>query len=277
MYQFTEDCLIGIEEIDNEHRKLFTLINEAAELPKEARTPKTVNQILSQLVDYAATHFAHEEAYMSEHDDPELPLQKKEHEAFTKHVQELVSRPLTDENASAMLDEILPFLIRWLYRHILSSDMMIGKLAPADPFAFTDKYKTGIRQIDEEHSHLFDIIRETNALIQDELLYDKYDEIIHLLSELREYTKYHFNDEEDYMKKIGFPELDAQIRAHTAFVDKLMDINLEALDEIDNHQQEYLLELIDFLAGWLVNHILKMDIKIGRTAESDRKGKDNEP
>ena len=46
MYQFTEDCLIGIEEIDNEHRKLFTLINEAAELPKEARTPKTVNRSL---------------------------------------------------------------------------------------------------------------------------------------------------------------------------------------------------------------------------------------
>ena len=51
------------------------------------------------------------------------------------------------------------------------------------------------------------------------------------------------------MKKIGFPELDAQIRAHTAFVDKLMDINLEALDEIDNHQQEYLLGLIDFITG----------------------------
>ena len=128
MYQFTEDCLTGIEEIDNEHRKLFTLINEAAGLPPELRTAKTVAKILTRLTDYAATHFAHEEAYMSEHDDPELPLQKKEHKAFTEHVQSLVARPITDENASDMLDEILPFLIRWLYRHILSSDMMIGKL-----------------------------------------------------------------------------------------------------------------------------------------------------
>lgn len=263
MYQFTEDCLIGIEQIDEEHRKLFTLINEAAGLPSEARTPKTVAQILSQLSDYAATHFAHEEAYMSEHDDPELPLQQKEHAAFTAHVQALISQPLTEENASAMLDEILPYLIRWLYRHILSSDMMIGKLTPSDPFAFTAKYHTGIQQIDDEHRHLFDIIRDTNTLIHNDLLHDKYDEIIHLLNELREYTKYHFNDEEDYMKKIGFPELDAQIRAHTAFVDKLMNIDLDALDEIDDHQQEYLLELIDFLAGWLVNHILKMDTKIG--------------
>ena len=263
MYQFTEDCLTGIEQIDKEHRTLFTLINEAAELPQEARTPKTVSRILSRLSDYAATHFAHEEAYMSEHDDPELPLQQKEHAAFTAHVQALLAQPLTEGNASAMLDEILPFLIRWLYRHILSSDIMIGKLTPADPFAFTAKYHTGIKEIDEEHSHLFDVIRETNALIHNDLLHDKYDEIIHLLSELREYTQIHFADEEAYMKKIGFPDLDAQIRAHTAFVDKLTNIDLDELDEMDDHQQEYLLNLIDFLAGWLVNHILKMDVAIG--------------
>lgn len=263
MYQFTEDCLIGIEQIDEEHRKLFTLINEAAELPTEARTAKTVSQILARLSDYAATHFAHEEAYMSEHEDPELPLQEKEHQAFTDHVQALVAQPLTDENASAILDEILPFLIRWLYHHILSSDMMIGKLKPTDPFAFTAKFHTGIKEIDDEHRRLFDIIRETNALIHNDLLHDKYDEIIHLLSELREYTKIHFEDEEAYMKKIGFPQLDEQIRAHATFVDKLITIDLDTLDEIDDHQQEYLLELIDFLAGWLVNHILKMDTKIG--------------
>lgn len=263
MYQFTEDCLIGIEQIDNEHRMLFTLINEAAGLPAEARTPGTVAQILSRLSDYAATHFSHEEAYMSEHNDPELPLQQKEHAAFTAHVQSLVDQPLTEENSSALLDEILPYLIRWLYRHILSSDMMIGKLTSADPFAFTARYLTGIGQIDDEHRHLFDIIRETNALIHNDLLHDKYDEIVHLLNELREYTKYHFNHEEDYMEKIGYPELDAQLRAHTAFVDKLMDINLEAMDAIDDHQQEYLEELIQFLAGWLINHILKMDTKIG--------------
>lgn len=263
MYQFTEDCLIGIEQIDEEHRMLFSLINEAAELPTESCTPNTVAQILSRLSDYAATHFAHEEAYMSEHNDPELSLQQKEHAAFTAHVQSLANQPLTEQNAAAMLGEILPYLIRWLYRHILSSDMMIGKLTPADPFAFTTKYYTGIERIDEEHRHLFDIIRETNALIHNDLLHDKYDEIVHLLDELREYTKYHFSDEEDYMEKIDYPELDAQMRAHTAFVDKLMNISLETMDEIDDHQQEYLLELIQFLAGWLVNHILKMDTKIG--------------
>ena len=72
MYQFTEDCLIGISQIDDEHRKLFSLINEAASLPVDARTAKTVTSILNHLTTYAATHFAHEEAYMAELRDPEL-------------------------------------------------------------------------------------------------------------------------------------------------------------------------------------------------------------
>ena len=32
MYHFTDDCLIGVEEIDNEHRELFRIINETQDL-----------------------------------------------------------------------------------------------------------------------------------------------------------------------------------------------------------------------------------------------------
>ena len=34
MYKFTDDYLIGIDEIDNEHRRLFQMINEAIDLSK---------------------------------------------------------------------------------------------------------------------------------------------------------------------------------------------------------------------------------------------------
>lgn len=263
MYQFTEDCLIGISQIDEEHRQLFALINEAAALREDESTPETVRVILSHLTEYAALHFAHEEAYMQQINDPELPMQKKEHHAFVTHVEALTSQPLTDENASSVLKEILTFLVRWLYRHILSSDMMIGKMLPEDPFAFSPKYHTGIELVDKEHSRLFEIIGETNDLIHNDLLHDKFDEIIHLIDELRDYTRFHFADEEALMEEIHYPGIDAQKRAHTAFVDKLMEIDLAQMDEIDEHQQDYLNELIDFLAGWLINHILKMDKAIG--------------
>ena len=35
MYEFTEDCMIHIDNIDEEHRKLFQMLNEAFALVKE--------------------------------------------------------------------------------------------------------------------------------------------------------------------------------------------------------------------------------------------------
>ena len=145
---------------------------------------------------------------------------------------------------------------------------MIGKIKPEtskeiDPFTFTAKYKTGIELIDSEHRRLFEIIKEANELIHAEFLHDKYDEILRILNELRNYTETHFNDEEEFMEKINYPELEAQRKAHSAFIEKLVNINFAEFDEIDNNQQNYLLELINYLLNWLSNHILGSDLKIG--------------
>ena len=269
MYKFTDDCLIGIEEIDNEHRRLFHMINEAIDLSKENMVVSAITKnLLPGLKDYAATHFAHEEAYMERIHDPELPIQKKEHEDFTKTVNSFSLDTSSPEATKKSFDELLTYLVRWLYRHILSSDIMIGKMSSIsvneeDPFAFTEKYHTGIDLVDNEHRRLFEIIHDTNDLIHAELLHDKYDEIMRLLAELKDYTEIHFHDEEALMERIQYPELDAQKRAHTAFVERLVEIDLTELDDMDDNQQEYLIDLIQFLAGWLINHILGSDKKIG--------------
>lgn len=145
---------------------------------------------------------------------------------------------------------------------------MIGKMSSIsadeeDPFAFCEKYKTGVELIDTEHRRLFEIIHDTNDLIHAELLHDKYDEIMHLLVELKDYTEFHFRDEENLMERIHYPEISAQKRAHTAFVERLVEVDLTDLDEMDDNQQEYLIDLINFLSGWLINHILGSDKKIG--------------
>lgn len=273
MYQFTEDCMTGIFEIDEEHRQLFDIINKAfALVGAEQVASSEAKELLLALKKYAEIHFEHEEEYMENLDDPELPRQKKEHQAFKEKLAEIPLDKLDGADGKQVLTEMLEYLSRWLYHHILGSDIMIGQIHPVagkkenleanlaenqeNPFAFTEKYHTGIAFVDEEHETLFRIIRETNDLISAELLHDKYDEIIKILGELKEYTIHHFSDEEEYMKRIGYAGLEAQQRAHQAFVDKLKEINL---DDVDDNQQEYLTELVDFLLGWLVNHILKVD------------------
>ena len=65
MYEFTEDCMIHIEQIDNEHRKLFQMLNEAFTMVQETEDVSAITiSLLSNLKNYAMTHFAHEEAYM---------------------------------------------------------------------------------------------------------------------------------------------------------------------------------------------------------------------
>lgn len=220
MYEFTEDCMLHIDAIDEEHKRLFQMINEAFELVEKTEDVTAIGQsLIANLKDYAATHLAHEEAYMESIHDPELPLQKTEHAAFAKTINEFKLDTTSPRNAKRSLNELLTYLVHWLYHHILSSDMMIGKMIPTeesteDPFAFTDKYKTGITFVDDEHRKLFEIISDTNDLIHDQLLHDKYDEIMRLLAELRDYTELHFSEEEALMERIHYPELPSQKRAH---------------------------------------------------------------
>ena len=134
-----------------------------------------------------------------------------------------------------------------------------AKKAPADPFAFTDEFRTQIPLVDKEHETLFDLVRQTYELVHDEFRADKFDDIIEIIEELRDYTIKHFADEERYMKSINYDGLAEQVAAHTAFVEKLNNIDF---DEIDRDQEDALDRLIKFLLNWLVQHILKVDKKM---------------
>ncbi len=276
MYEFTKDCMINIEQIDNEHRQLFQVINESIELiNKTDDVMPLCNNLLKSLKDYSLNHFAHEEAYMEEINDPELSLQKKEHAAFAEKINNFKLDTSSKENAKKSLNELLTYLVRWLYHHILSSDMMIGKMSASanevkdsSIFDFSEKYMTGIELVDDEHRHLFEIIKETNDVINAAYLHDKYDEIMRLLAELKDYTESHFHDEEELMLRINYPHINSQKHAHSAFIEKLVNINLSELDNIDDNQDEYLNELITFLLQWLSNHILGSDKKIGEYIKS---------
>lgn len=266
MYQFTTDCLIGIPEIDAEHEHLFDLLNQtnAALCAQDADVVAIISRLLNELYQYAMEHFAHEEAYMRSIDDPELNRQMAEHEAFRNKVTAYMdSLELTMDTAK----ELLTFLAKWLYHHILGSDTLIGqfkKETSNEAYVFSNDYLTGIEIIDQEHRKLFALVNDVHDLLHDKLIFDKYDEIMRILTELRNYTEMHFHDEEAYMEQIKYPGLDAQRYAHNAFIEKLVNIDFSELDSMDENQQEYLQDVLDFLAKWLVNHILKMDKQIGK-------------
>lgn len=260
MFTFTKDCLIGVPEIDEEHKKLFELIANTDAVLKSNDNPLSDAMLLiNQLKQYAVSHFAHEEAYMERINDPELNRQRKEHAAFVEKINSYHFSDVTDDSAKSIMLELLQYLSKWLMGHILGSDILIGQLhsveKPAIP-VFDDSFLTGIPLIDDEHKTLFDIIRNVHVTIQTELVHDKFDAIMNILEELKEYTRVHFTDEENYMREIGYEGLEQQKILHQLFIDKLNELDL---DDVDDNQEAYLYDFLAFLQNWLVNHILKVD------------------
>jgi hemerythrin len=118
------------------------------------------------------------------------------------------------------------------------------------------EYFTGIDFIDQEHARLFEIANEAYELLMNQFIPDKYDYILKVIDDLRDYTQIHFKHEEEYMESKGYKRLLSQRVAHNDFTQKMNDIDMDNMDE---HQKDTLLELLDFLNTWLVEHILKKD------------------
>ena len=125
---------------------------------------------------------------------------------------------------------------------------------------FDNSLVTGNEMIDGQHKEL---IGKINKLVDCCEQGGGKLEAIKMLDYLSDYTEFHFEDEESLMERIHYPKLDIQRRAHSAFIERLVGINLSELDDMDDNQQEYLLELMAFLQNWLINHILKADKLIG--------------
>lgn len=128
-------------------------------------------------------------------------------------------------------------------------------------FEMKPEYYIGIDMIDQEHAQLFAYANEAYELLNDEFTPDKYDNIDAILEKLRDYTKKHFADEEAYMESIQYNKLFTQKIQHQEFVDKLDEFIDKHQDE-EERQDDQIMEILNFLADWLVNHILYVDGQI---------------
>lgn len=272
MFQFTKSCMIGVEQIDTEHRYLFELMNRLMDILQNAediaQEKEELGEYIDALVDYGENHFRHEESYMESIQDAELTRQKREHSFFLSKMRSIDLTDLNFDEKRILMEDVLKYTIRWLYRHILNSDTLIGKVhhlkKDEETFSyciFSEKYHTGIESIDQEHKKLFDIINDAYTLVEEKYNENNYDDIMHVLDELEEYTQYHFSHEEEFMKKIHYPGLEEQQRAHAGFLERLAE---KDIGENEINHQEFLQEMLDFLFSWLSHHILGMDHNISK-------------
>lgn len=123
-YEWHDDYLIGIEEIDAQHKRFLKLIKSTYDLKHANIKDKDVFKLLDELTKYAFFHFDSEESFMKVYSYPKLHIQIEEHTKIKKELQEKVDRIKKQE---ADLIELLFFLMKWFVDHTSYIDKDLGK------------------------------------------------------------------------------------------------------------------------------------------------------
>lgn len=128
---------------------------------------------------------------------------------------------------------------------------------------WTDVLDIGLPTLDDQHRKL---ISYSNSLIQAMVLGKGKDVLGTLFDELKEYTVYHFTDEERYMEEIGYPHTEEHKLLHKLLIKRVDDFR-------DKRLYSGLMpsEALDFINDWIIKHIMKEDARIGQFAKSRSK------
>ena len=119
---------IGIKIIDDEHQKLFTIINRLFALKEEEkRGRRACQEGIKYFKEHALKHFEDEERYMELIAYEELDMHRRLHRDFRENSLPALEKELEREDYSpAAVDHFLAVCAGWLIGHTLTEDKAIA-------------------------------------------------------------------------------------------------------------------------------------------------------
>ncbi len=118
--QWSDALKLGIDEIDQQHRKLLSLIDELNEAMRQGKGKDILGKITTELDSYTKYHFKSEERLFSNCGFPEAVSHKKIHDDFVQKVTGF--KKDFDSGKLGVATDILLFLNNWLINHIKGLD-----------------------------------------------------------------------------------------------------------------------------------------------------------
>ena len=120
--EWNESFSVKVPEIDEQHHRWIDLINKLHDAIMDKKiSPRSIDKILSEMIDYTGFHFTFEEDYLKKINYPDLKKHHYQHEYFTKN---LLGK-LQEERAGGLVlsTEVMKMLMGWLQDHILEEDI----------------------------------------------------------------------------------------------------------------------------------------------------------
>ncbi len=131
---WTEDYRTGVPEMDAEHRELVRLVNETYAALVSGAAGERLDEILAELLRYAETHLAHEEALLHARRYPGFERHKAIHDRLKEQAAQLHARwSAGGPGRTLVAAELLSFLQEWLDGHILHEDRKYGAYLADSP------------------------------------------------------------------------------------------------------------------------------------------------
>lgn len=123
-------------------------------------------------------------------------------------------------------------------------------------FNWDEKYSVNVDTLDEQHKHLFDIVKRLYIALEDK---DDRIALALVINDLVKYSKEHFIEEERYLIRNQYPNYEAHKKQHDVFMTKIEQF------AADYNSGRYLLhfDILLFLKNWVLQHILVADKHFG--------------
>jgi len=123
-------------------------------------------------------------------------------------------------------------------------------------FEWNESLLVGIKTIDDQHKQLVDMVNSLHDAVESSGQHCPAPE---LATSLKAYAAEHFHIEEGYMQAFGYPEFEAHLKEHQSF-----DATIRAFEEDCATGKANPEELLNFVKRWLSEHILGVDVQMGR-------------
>lgn len=122
-WNWTQELSVGVTEIDNDHKMMFQLFNEAYLLSQKDSDSAHLYRLVSELVDYTNSHFKREEAIMEASAYPYCENHFAIHKDLIKQTKQQFLLVKAGQLSSA---GFVVFLKDWFIEHIEGADQRIS-------------------------------------------------------------------------------------------------------------------------------------------------------
>lgn len=118
--EWNENYSVGNIDIDEQHKILFTLINDVHNaVNKTGVTGNYIEYVILRLEEYVKYHFSFEEQLLIAGGYPKFKEHKELHTKFMKSVEEYKSKYKSN---IVPIREILDFMLTWTRDHVMKED-----------------------------------------------------------------------------------------------------------------------------------------------------------